>query len=219
MNYSFYDENVVKNNEEEAYKTAQIVYEQTSNAQDNIYCIVGVRSRDYNKKEDENDMMDVDGTSVEHQRGNSKMTKIRRNDYKILEPTSNTNSYVIDGLQDNNILIKGKINHLVIRDCVNSKIYLGQGVISGIDILYCQGLEIQLKNAVYNYLSIEHCNAISIFGPVNNESLILIIRSLVVNIGSSQTFCNYFDDLMLQDGKWKVYNNKFKSPYLSTYNM
>ncbi|SNW62686.1 Protein with CAP domain, possible adenyl cyclase-associated protein [Orpheovirus IHUMI-LCC2] len=210
MNYSFYDQDVVKNNEEEAQKTAQIVYEQTSNAQDNIYCIVGMRSRDYNRRDD--DMMDTDDN-------NGKMTRIRRNDYKILEPLSNTNSYVIDGLQDNNILIKGKINHLVIRDCVNSKIYLGQGVISGIDILYCQGLEIQMKNAVYNYLSIEHSNSVSIFGPVNNESLILIIRSLVVNIGLNETFSNYFDDMMLQDGKWKVYNNKFKSPYLSTYNM
>jgi hypothetical protein len=86
---------------------------------------------------------------------------------------------IFDGLISNDVIILGKVNHVVIRMCKNTSFTFGTGTIGGIHVIKCS--EIDIKSPIHDYISIEYSNTVDIHGQLNVDFLLYISSSLNVS--------------------------------------
>ena len=90
----------------------------------------------------------------------------------ILYPKSTSYSYILEGLVNNNIVITSKINHIFIRNCSRLTIEAPEGTISGIDVLKCDNVNMQIP--YHNHTNVELVNGTSIRGGITGDSQIFV---------------------------------------------
>ena len=91
-------------------------------------------------------------------------------------------SYCLEGLNQNIIVFKGKIKHVMIRHCDDTRVYLNGGSIAGVDVLY--GSNVSLRTPKHNYTNVEQSSDVQLSGTVDCDSLIHITQSLDVFINN-----------------------------------
>nr|QBK91636.1 MAG: adenylate cyclase associated protein [Pithovirus LCPAC302] len=109
---------------------------------------------------------------------------------------SKNRSYCLYGLSKSTIVFKKKINHLLIRDCDDVKIYLNGGTISGIDIL--KGSNVSVRTPKHNFTNVEHSNLTHLNGTLDDDTLIHITRSMDVFINRENMNINPFSQSQLK---------------------
>jgi hypothetical protein len=89
-------------------------------------------------------------------------------------------SYCLYGLTDNTVVFINKIKHVMIRDCHNTKIYVNNGSIAGIDVLF--GCNVSIRTPRHNFANIEHSSNTQLGGKIDQDSLIHVTNSLDVSV-------------------------------------
>ena len=103
---------------------------------------------------------------------------------------SKNKSYWLDGLNKNTIVFKSKVNHIMIRGCDDTRIYLNGGTISGIDIL--KGSNVSVRTPKHNYTNVEISNNTTLGGTIDNNSLIHVTNSMDVIVNHKNLHVNPF---------------------------
>lgn len=114
---------------------------------------------------------------------------ISQGSVQVLNPRSNKDSFILNGLFDATLRICGKINHLLIRDCQQTRIQL-ESLISGVSILKSQGINLDLS--FQNTTFIEETSEARIYGEVTPETLIYISSSMNIKINDEDLMINPF---------------------------
>ena len=99
-------------------------------------------------------------------------------------------SYCLEGLNQNIIVFKEKIKHVMIRHCDDTRVYLNGGSIAGVDVLY--GSNVSLRTPKHNYTNVEQSSDVQLSGTVDCDSLIHITQSLDVFINRKNLMINPF---------------------------
>jgi hypothetical protein len=99
-------------------------------------------------------------------------------------------SYIFDGLENNEVTVIGKINHLLVRKCQKTDFILRNGTVSGIDILHSGQLTIKVP--YHNYSNFEFVERCHIYGNVDEHSRIILHHCLDVNI-NQQLMSSHFN--------------------------
>lgn len=99
-------------------------------------------------------------------------------------------SLILNGLEDNHVVITKKINHIMLRQCQNVTLELQKGTVSGIDILMCK--KIILKTLMHNYVQIEYVSEINMFGEADTNSKICVMSSMDVRFENIKLPTNIF---------------------------
>ncbi len=99
-------------------------------------------------------------------------------------------SYYLNGLSRNTIVFKTKVKHVMIRNCDDTRIYLNNGTIAGIDLLF--GSNVSIRTPKHNFTNVEHSNHTRLGGMVDNDSLIHVTKSLDVFVNYKNLMVNPF---------------------------
>lgn len=113
---------------------------------------------------------------------------VPHNHRTVLYPKQ-TESFILDGLNNNQIIFEGKFNHLTLRQCYNIELILSYSPISGIDFLETENIKI--RSTSYNSTNIEYCSNTMIEGEMLDSHLI-VHSSVDVNINSQTLNVNPF---------------------------
>ena len=105
-------------------------------------------------------------------------------------------SYVLDGLNRNTIVFKRKINHLMIRDSDDTRIYLNGGTISGIDVL--KGSNVSVRTPKHNFTNVEKSHHTQLGGAVDDDTLIHVTHSMDVFVNQKNLGVNPFSQSQLK---------------------
>ena len=108
---------------------------------------------------------------------------------------SKEKSYCLDGLNRNTVVFRTKVNHIMIRGCDDTKIYLNGGTISGIDVL--KGSNISVTTPKHNFTNVEISNYTQLKGLLDKNTLIYIINSIDVFVNQKNIGVNPFNQLKL----------------------
>lgn len=106
---------------------------------------------------------------------------------RVFYVNSNKQSFILSGLDDVTIRITGnsngtpgKVNHILIRECNNTRIQIDGGVISGITIL--KGKRVIVDLPVQNTTAIEQTSDSIIRGRITPDSVIYVTASQEITI-------------------------------------
>ncbi len=99
-------------------------------------------------------------------------------------------SYCLDGLNRNTVVFKRKVKHVMIRNCDDTRVYLNNGTIAGIDVLF--GSNVSLRTPKHNYTNVEQSHNTKLNGTVDNNSLIHVTQSLDVFVNHKNLMVNPF---------------------------
>lgn len=102
------------------------------------------------------------------------------NDIETYKNISKTSSIFISNCNNLDIFLSKKINHIIIENCINVNLEVASGIISGIDVLHSENINIIITNEDIFYLS---------FGEVL-KSYIYIDKSLALNTLINTLHCN-----------------------------
>jgi len=112
--------------------------------------------------------------------------KKERDNSVVIEADDMSLSYILNGIHDTNIIVKDKINHLLIRESKNIRVTLLHTCISGIDLLKTKDVEIIIPYMNYlevsfsdnvkiqthfdfnTKLHVQHCNSVYMNGSLLN---------------------------------------------------
>src|SRR5579871_1148226 len=128
---------IVLENVTESYATATVVFNCAIKTQSHVYTIHGPGS-EHEKKGTFPHIRNID--QIQQQ-------DLYCNPGEVLHinpPVDNLISIIFSGLRKNTIIIHGKINHVLIRRSDDVKLFIKQGTVSGLDILYCRRLNVQM---------------------------------------------------------------------------
>ena len=99
-------------------------------------------------------------------------------------------SYCLNGLKRNIVVFKNKVKHVMVRNCEDTQVFLENGTIAGIDVLY--GSNVSLKTSKHNFTNIEYSNLTNLKGDIDNDSLIQVTKSLDVYVNQKNLMVNPF---------------------------
>lgn len=123
-------------------------------------------------------------------------------------------SIILSGLINNEINVFAKINHCLLRCSNNSSINFNQGTISGIDII--KSSNININTPTHNYTSLEYNENVSLFGLLDDSSMVRIISCLLIRINHDDIMSNYFTNLIYtKDGYFHGPFTPFRHPLLT----
>ena len=105
-------------------------------------------------------------------------------------------SYCLEGLRNNTVVFKNKINHLMIRNSDDTRVYLNSGTISGIDIL--KGSNVSVRTSKHNFTNVEQSQVTSLDGEINTDTLIHVTNSIDVIVNEQSINANPFARTQLQ---------------------
>ncbi len=114
----------------------------------------------------------------------------------IIIDGSKERSYCLYGLNSNIVVFKSKVNHILIRKCYDTKIYLNGGTISGIDIL--KGSNVSVRTPKHNFTNIEHSSDTHLGGSIDDDTLIYIEGSVGVFVNCKDMNINPFSSSQLK---------------------
>lgn len=106
-------------------------------------------------------------------------------------------SIILNGLQNNAVIVNNKVNHVMLRRCTNLGVRIQNGTISGIDILRCHHNNISLP--CHNYTNIEYSENIHFQADVNNISQLNINGSLDVTSNGLVLPINPFVNIIITE--------------------
>lgn len=166
---------------------AHNVYNCALQNQSNIYTLHGPHSEQENKEK------------IPHFRGElaDSAYYVPSKDLTHIHLFQNNGSVILNGLENNTIVICNKVNHVLIRHCSNLKIYIKKGTISGIDVLKCR--HVFVKMPYHNYTNIEHSDNIDLLADMNNTSQLNIIGSLDIRSNGHSLSVNPFTSVIITD--------------------
>ena len=124
---------------------------------------------------------------------------------------SNKHSFFCNGLSQTKLIIRGKINHLLVRQCQDTHIVIDQGAISGISIL--GGKRITIEVPYQNTTSIEQASETNVVGTITPDTIILVSSSMDVYLNQNKLPVNVFDRGIFSQGKF--YPSQFLPPDLA----
>lgn len=105
-------------------------------------------------------------------------------------------SYMLEGLNRNTVVFKNKINHLMIRNSDDTRIYLNNGTISGIDIL--KNVNVSVRTPKHNFTNVEKSTYTRLGGTVDDNSLIFVSNSMDVFVNHKNLMVNPFSQSELK---------------------
>jgi len=131
-----------------------------------------------------------------------------------INPNKNNVSFVLSGLQNNTIIIHGKVNHILIRKSKNIHLDIKAGTISGIDIIYCNKMTVKMP--CHNFTNLEHVQGIYLQADINDVSQLHITGSLDVKINDISIPINPFINAFFGKDGW-CYKRQSAIPKLMIY--
>ncbi len=106
---------------------------------------------------------------------------IERGGAHVLTCDSNKNSFIFNGLDDAIIRVRGKANHVLIRDCRHSRFQIDDGVISGVTIF--KGKKVLVDLPEQNTTAVEQTLETTVRGHVTPNTIIYVTASqdIIIN--------------------------------------
>lgn len=111
-------------------------------------------------------------------------------------PFGRKTSYILEGLHDVIMMLKQPINHLLLRCCRNVVVCLEGGTTSGIDVLFSQGIGIEVPH--HNWMNVEGTSTALIQGDLHTDTKIRIMSSLEIRINGTDLPTNPFSTVCLE---------------------
>jgi hypothetical protein len=99
---------------------------------------------------------------------------------KSFDNISSSSTIFFSNCENINILLSRKVNHIIIDNCCNVNLKVTSGIISGIDVLHSQNINLIVTNKDIFYMS---------FGDVS-KSNIYIDKPLALNTSINTLHCN-----------------------------
>jgi len=96
-------------------------------------------------------------------------------------------SYIIHDLNYNTVRLNSKINHLTLRNCENTDVYINS-CISGIDLILCRNIRVMIDSLPY--IEIYSCSRIEIF--TLELQRLRIFHSVDISVNESDLLINPF---------------------------
>lgn len=183
---------VIQQHQKELFVTATNVFQCAINTQNQIVTVYGPNSIHENKdKFPKIGQLLVDNI-IEFSCISGQVIHINQNQTNI--------SIVLDGLENNIIIIHNKINHVLIRKSNNVKLDIKCGTVSGVDILYCNKMYVRMPQ--HNFTNLEFGEAIYFDAEINSISHLHIIGSLDVKLNGISIPINPFINAIFDNEGW-----------------
>ena len=106
---------------------------------------------------------------------------VERGGAQVINCDSTKNSFIFNGLDDVFIRVRGKTNHVLIRDCRHTKIQIDDGVISGVTIF--KGKKVIVNLPEQNTTALEQTLEATVKGRVTPNTIIYVTASqdIIIN--------------------------------------
>lgn len=137
---------------------------------------------------------------------------VDRGETQTMISGTNKNSFILNGLEDANIVINGKVNHVLIRECYHTKIRIGDGVISGITIL--KGRKVTVELPIQNTTSFEQTLETMVSGQVTSDTIIYVVSSQDIFINNENLHVHPFVQGVFNRGYF--FTTRYIPPELQT---
>jgi len=188
-----------------AQNIAQNVFTCVMQTQNNIFEIHGDLSDSPNKEEYPiyNDILE------------NTCSYLPNNHIANIYPNNSNISLILSGLNNNHVIIHGKINHLLIRKSNMSKVQISFGTISGVDILYSHNMIVCMPN--HTFTNLEYDDRIFLYAQMDKVSQLHITGSLDIQSNNINIPINPFTDIMISQDTYD-YKNKPVLPDLMLFN-
>jgi len=192
---------------EEYSMFAENVFKCTTQTQKNIYVIHGPYSDHGNKEYCPR--IDENYAENEYYVPSNTVNTNQKKELIHIHFASTIGSIILNGLQNNTIIICNKVNHILMRLCSNINVYIKKGTVSGVDILKCQNSFIKMPS--HNYTNVEYGDNIHFQANMNNISQVSVIGSIDITSNGISLPVNPFVNVVITK------NNMFhrKCPYKS----
>lgn len=128
-----------------------------------------------------------------------------------INPGEDGISLIFSGLQENTIIIHGKVNHVFIRKCENVRLDIKEGTVSGVDILYCKHMFVIMP--YHNFTNLEYGEGIYFQAEINEISQLHFTGSLDVKVNGISLPINPFMNAMFGKDGW-CYKKQSEIPKL-----
>jgi len=125
-------------------------------------------------------------------------------------------SIILSGLCRNTVIICNKINHVLMRQCTDSNIYIKKGTVSGVDVLNCH--HIFIKMPYHNYTNIEYGENVHFEADADNTSQLSVIGSLDITSNGCPLPVNPFTSVIItRNGIFHRGHGMSVKPYICKY--
>lgn len=125
--------------------------------------------------------------------------------------TDNLISIILSGLRKNTVIIHGKLNHILVRRSEGIKLFIERGTMSGVDILHCRNMLVQMP--YHNFTNLEYGEGVYFQADVNDVSQLHITGSIDVKLNEMSLPINPFMSAMFAHNGW-CYKEASKIPKL-----
>ena len=111
-------------------------------------------------------------------------------------PFGRKTSYILDGVQNVVLILTRMVNHLMLRCCRNVIVRLDQGTTSGVDVLFSQGVGIEVPQ--HNWMNVEGTSTALIIGDLGSNAKIRVMSSLDIKVNGVDLQTNPFATICLE---------------------